>query len=294
MYDPPQRLRPNGVDVHSHKWGRFADTFSQNQAKHFTRILAADCLWMDGEHQSLVDSILHFLSPAPDTQAWVIAGFHTGRAKVAAFLLTATMFYLVQHPTVLEKLQADLRASFPILLSIQPVAAENHRYLRACMDEAMRLSPPAPTNIPRVVGQGGIKVVNEHLSENVYVGVPNFSIFRDEHSFAKPHDFIPERWILDPANGVSEESVKQAHQAFQSFSLGPRHCIGKHLAMKEVSFILATLLWLFEVDKIEGSGLLHKHLPGVNGKVVMEQSDVYTSLEEGPEVKLRLRGDMKL
>lgn len=208
--------------------------------------------------------------------------------------LTATIFYLVQHPTVLEKLQADLRASFPTLPSVQPVAAENHKYLRACMDEAMRLSPPAPTNIPRVVGQGGIKVVNEYLPENVYVGVPNFSIFRDEHSFAKSHDYIPERWIPDPAHGVSEENVKQAQQAFQPFSLGPRHCIGKHLAMKEVSFILANMLWLFEVERMEGSGLLHEHLPKVDGKVVMEQSDVYTSLEGGPEVKLRLRGDLKL
>lgn len=123
--------------------------------------------------------------------------------------LTTTMFYHVQQPTVLEKLQTDLRASFPTFFSIQPVAAENHGYLRACIDEAMRLSPPAPTNIPRVVGQGGIKVVNEHIPENVYVGVPNFSIFRDEHSFTKPHDYIPERWILDPVNGVSEESVKR-------------------------------------------------------------------------------------
>lgn len=129
--------------------------------------------------------------------------------------LTATMFYLVQHPTVLEKLQTDLRASFPTFSSIQPIAAENHKYLRACIDEAMRLSPPAPTNIPRVVGPGGIKVVNEHIPEKVYVGVPNFSIFRHEYSFPNPHSYIPERWLPDPAvNGVSssseeEESVKR-------------------------------------------------------------------------------------
>lgn len=64
--------------------------------------------------------------------------------------------------------------------------------------------------------------------------------------------------------------------------------------MKEVSFILANVLWLFEVEKVEGSGLLHEDLPRVGGNVVMEQSDVYTSLEEGPEVNLRLRGDVKL
>lgn len=208
--------------------------------------------------------------------------------------LTAAIFYLVQHPAVLEKLQSDLHETFPTLSSIQPVAAENHGYLRACIDEAMRLSPPAPTNIPRVVGPGGIKVVNEQLSENVYVGVPNFAIFRSEQTFTDPHDYVPERWSPDAANEVSEDSVKRAQQAFQPFSLGPRHCIGKHLAMKEVSFILANVLWLFELERVDGSGVLEKCLPGIDGKIVMEQSDVYTSLEEGPEVRLVLRGDIKL
>ena len=103
----------------------------------------------------------------------MMAGSNTSSSS-----LTATLFYLVQYPDVLKTLQADLRASFPTVASIQFVAAENHRYLRACIDEAMRLSPPAPTNISRVVGDGGTKVVNEQLSKNVYVGVSNFSVFR--------------------------------------------------------------------------------------------------------------------
>ncbi|KAI4256805.1 MAG: hypothetical protein LQ352_001930 [Teloschistes flavicans] len=210
--------------------------------------------------------------------------------------LTATIFYLVQHPAVLRRLQQDLWNTFSALSKIQPVAAETHRYLRACMDEAMRLSPPAPTNIPRVVGSGGINVAGEHLPENIYVGVPNFTIFRDPSCFSDPHSYIPERWIVDSKTGVTEESVKRAQQAFQPFSLGPRHCIGKHLAMKEVSFILANVLWLFDVEKIEGSGVLDgKYLPGVGeDEVVLEQSDVYTSLEEGPQVKLTLRPDLKM
>lgn len=39
--------------------------------------------------------------------------------------------------------------------------------------------------------------------------------------------------------------------------------------MKEVSFILANVLWLFEVKKVEGgssSGVLQEDLPGVGGE----------------------------
>ena len=40
---------------------------------------------MDGNHYGLVQSIAHFLSPKKEARAWVIAGFHTGRAKLVSF-----------------------------------------------------------------------------------------------------------------------------------------------------------------------------------------------------------------
>lgn len=80
---------PQTVSPCSHKWGDLTDPLAQSHAQHFTRIMAADCLWMVGEHENLVESILHFLSRDEAAQVWVIAGFHTGRAKVAAFFDTA-------------------------------------------------------------------------------------------------------------------------------------------------------------------------------------------------------------
>jgi nicotinamide N-methyltransferase len=80
---------PEIVSHCGHKWGDLTDRLAQSHAQHFTRIIAADCLWMVGEHESLVESMLHFLSRDEDAQVWVMAGFHTGRAKVAAFFDTA-------------------------------------------------------------------------------------------------------------------------------------------------------------------------------------------------------------
>ena len=48
------------VDVQAHEWGMLQDAFSMAHAGHFTRILSADCLWMAGEHFSLVQTMLHF------------------------------------------------------------------------------------------------------------------------------------------------------------------------------------------------------------------------------------------
>ncbi|KAF2201822.1 hypothetical protein GQ43DRAFT_440247 [Delitschia confertaspora ATCC 74209] len=84
----PSNLKPR-ITVEGHEWGQFSPTdpnsFTQSHAHHYTRILAADCLWIPHEHRNLLRSMLHFLSPNPKARAFVIAGFHTGRKNVAGF-----------------------------------------------------------------------------------------------------------------------------------------------------------------------------------------------------------------
>ncbi|KAI1356408.1 cytochrome P450 [Xylaria sp. FL0043] len=201
--------------------------------------------------------------------------------------LTATVFYLSRHPVAMRKLRAEITSTFQRASDIEPRLTENCRYLRACIDEAMRLSPPAPTNIPRVVGQEGISIEDEHIQGGIYVGVPNFTLFRNENYYDAPHTYNPDRWIVDTQAGVAEDDVKRAQAAFQPFSIGPRHCIGRHLAMKEVSLILANLLYVFDIEAVGKSGELEpSSLPIPRDSVIMDQHDVYTSLED--EVMIRL------
>ena len=68
--------RRNMPVVHGHRWGVVNDGFSLANAKRFTRILCADCLWMTGEHLGLVQSMLHFLSVKPNVRVWVNNGKH--------------------------------------------------------------------------------------------------------------------------------------------------------------------------------------------------------------------------
>ncbi|RDW83212.1 hypothetical protein BP5796_04703 [Coleophoma crateriformis] len=78
---PPQEI--NDIVVEGHEWGVLDDTFSMQNNESFGRILVADCLWMPWQHENLLKSIRWFM--APTGRAWVIAGFHTGREKMAGF-----------------------------------------------------------------------------------------------------------------------------------------------------------------------------------------------------------------
>ncbi|KAJ4360996.1 uncharacterized protein N0V89_001565 [Didymosphaeria variabile] len=73
------------IAVYGHQWGVLDDCFAEEHARRYTRVLAADCLWMAHEHENLARSMVHFLSDSPDARVYVVAGFHTGRAKVAPF-----------------------------------------------------------------------------------------------------------------------------------------------------------------------------------------------------------------
>jgi len=68
-----------------HEWAKLepGDEFATSHKGYFDYVLAADCLWMPWEHQNLMKSISWFLSH--DGRAWIIAGFHTGRPKMAGF-----------------------------------------------------------------------------------------------------------------------------------------------------------------------------------------------------------------
>ncbi|KAH8198346.1 hypothetical protein TruAng_007501 [Truncatella angustata] len=206
--------------------------------------------------------------------------------------INTTLFYVVNHPRVLRKLERELYQCFPKLDDIQPMTAESCRYLRACLDEAMRLCPSVPSSIPRVVDQGGIKVLDEDIPAGMWVSVPHFTIFRNAKYFDRPHDFIPERWIADEGTDYSPEDVKLAQTAFQPFSIGPRHCVARSLALREMTFALARMFYLFDFEPVPNSGRWMGSLPGIdtgNSHFIHEQIDVFTSLEKGPEVKIKVK-----
>ena len=67
------------------EWGDLDSALAIEFTHHFDRIIAADCLWMPSQHLNLVLSMLQFLTMDPEGRVFIVAGFHTGRAKLASF-----------------------------------------------------------------------------------------------------------------------------------------------------------------------------------------------------------------
>lgn len=80
--------------------------------------------------------------------------------------------------------------------------------------------------------------------QQTYVTVNQYPTYRSPQNFARPDDFLPERFL---PNDVPDEFSKDNMSAYQLFSIGRHACIGQSLAYAEMRLILARLLFMFDL-----------------------------------------------
>ncbi|KAI3318071.1 isotrichodermin C-15 hydroxylase [Xylariaceae sp. AK1471] len=225
----------------------------------------------------------------------IIAGSDTTSTAMAA-----TLFYLVRNPHALQKASEEVRAKFRDVEEIsQGPQLNSCTYLRACIDEAMRMSPSVGGIAPREVLPGGNTIDGEFVPEGVVVGTPHYTVHHNAAYYPQPFKYAPERWVTGAsassklAGGpITERDVALAQSAFCPFSIGPRGCIGKGLAYIELMTTLARVLFLYDLrksadfDPAEGRPELEW---GRQRAEEYQLIDQFTSLKDGPMVEFRKR-----
>lgn len=199
--------------------------------------------------------------------------------------LAATLFYLVRSPAALAKVYAEVRSAFTEVEEIVSGTRLNELgYLKACIDEALRLAPAVPGAPPREVMEGGAVVDGVFLPAGTDCGTPVYSIHRQEQYYRLPEEYIPERWIegatcasLGASWTTSKEEIETARRAFCPFSIGPRGCIGKSMAFMEMRLTLARLFFLFDMSLADRQG------EDAGGHLALV--DHFTSAKDGPNVE---------
>lgn len=236
-----------------------------------------------------------FLPPDLVGEAALLVGAGSDTSSTA---LSGCFFYLGRHPRVLARLQQEVRGAFDDVEEIKHGAKLlGLPYLRACIDEAMRMSPPVPALLDRLVLPGGAMVDGHRLPAGVVVGVPIYATHHSERYYPRSFEFMPERWIAgsDPAvTGfrVTPESVEGAKAAFHAFSSGPRGCVGKNMAYMELFMALGRAIYLFDLRLKEGD---HTGEGRPGGELGRERTGEYQlkdwmlSDREGPVVEFRKR-----
>lgn len=76
-------------------------------------------------------------------------------------------YYLLRNPEIMKALQEEIRSSFNSYDEITGKSTQRLRYLKAVMLEAMRIYPPLPFALPRVVPSPGESVAGSFLPGGV-------------------------------------------------------------------------------------------------------------------------------
>lgn len=260
------------------------------------------------ESKPIRKDLAHYLLNARDPQTG--KGFTTNElcsesslliaagSDTTSIAISAIIFHLSHYPEVLNKLTSTIRSTFSSLDEIQAKALNNLPYLRACLDEGMRLSPVVPSHLPRQVLPGGLTIDEHHFPAGTIVNTPPYTINHNEEYYPDPFSYRPERWIVDPnapdGDISSESRVAIARSAFTTFGLGPRGCAGKRLAYLELSHAFARLLFSYDMrvsPANEGLGAgnpNHEH-EGRRRPDEYQLEDYFLVTRDGPVLEFRAR-----
>lgn len=165
----------------------------------------------------------------PDDEAGLSLGEHHSLASLfmiagtetTATALSGTSYHLMMNPDKLDRLTQEIRSAFTSIDDMNLESLARQKYLMAVLQEGLRMYPPVPAELPRIVPAGGATVCGEWIPGGTSLGVHHLSTYRNEEFFRKPHEFHPERWLGDP------EFKDDKLDAMEPFSVGPRNCLGK-------------------------------------------------------------------
>ncbi|KAF1968463.1 cytochrome P450, partial [Bimuria novae-zelandiae CBS 107.79] len=179
--------------------------------------------------------------------------FFPAGGDTTATTIAAVFFYLSRNPECYRKAISEIRSTFSSGVEIQSgPRLSSCVYLRAVIDEALRICPPTPGTLWRElpVGDQGHEehlVVDGHLiPARTWVGVNAWTIHHNEEYFPEPFIFKPERWLDEEHTSDAIAARKKLREVFSPFSVGPRSCIGKAMAYMEASLTLALTMWYFD------------------------------------------------
>ncbi|KAI3326974.1 cytochrome P450 [Xylariaceae sp. AK1471] len=164
-------------------------------------------------------------------------------SETVATCLSSVMLLLLQNESCLQKLKSEIRSSFTDVEDITGDTTAKLPYLRAVIDETLRILPPSPFGQSRT--SPGATVDGKWILEGVDVSVDIWCLHHSDRYWRDPWSFKPDRWIKV---GDDAGNFKDNKEAFRPFSAGSRACIGQSLAYLEIRIMLLKLLWLYEWD----------------------------------------------
>ncbi|KAI9294290.1 cytochrome P450 [Neoconidiobolus thromboides FSU 785] len=197
---------------------------------------------------------------AEESMLQIFAGTDT-----TANALIWTFYLLLKNPDKYNKLNDEILKVFPDKNSITYKDCKKKcQYLNAAINESMRIFPSVAGTLTRDTPKGGKIIEGHFIPEGTIVGTSTYAMHNLEEHFENPDFYLPERWLN------AKDDFKEN---FIPFSIGPRACLGRTLAMMVLTLTTASLIRNFEFSLVDEKLVLnssyHIVLKPYNGKLLV-------------------------
>lgn len=223
---------------------------------------------------------------------FLIAGHET-----TSGLMSFTLYFLVNHPEVLERAYEEVDRVFGKDIGVMPTPQQVSQliYVQQILNESLRLYPTAPAiglypYKDEIIG-GKYKV-----KKGTFVTLLTLMLHRD------PSVWGPEPEKFNPENFSREAEAKRPPDAFKPWGNGQRACIGRQFAMQEATLVMGMLLQRFQFFdhkkyqlkikeslsiKPDGFTLKVKLRPGLTRSAAVPGGAVQEKADAAPKVSKR-------
>ncbi|XP_027342819.1 cytochrome P450 71D9-like [Abrus precatorius] len=197
-------------------------------------------------------------------QIWDIFG---GGSDTSSVTITWAMAEMIRNPSIMKRVQAEVREVFKKEGKPNESGLENLKYLKCVVKETLRLHPPGPLLLPRECGQA-CEIKGYHIPMKSKVMVNVWAIARDPEHWNEPERFYPERFM--------ESSIDYRGNNFEflPFGSGRRMCPGLTFGVLNVEYALALLTYHFDWKLPNGMKSEDLDMSEVFGITVRQKDDL--------------------
>lgn len=179
-----------------------------------------------------------------------------GGSDTTAVILRALIFNMLVNQSILDKFLVEVKA---VLMARKQNGHDDFdrpiswaegltmTYYQACIKETLRYHPATAQILPRIVPDEGVELCGKFIPGGTIIGCNAWTVHRDKTLYGPDADvFRPERWLDSPP-----EQVRQMETLSLTFGYGSRGCIGRNVAMLEITKFVPELFRRFDVDLVD-------------------------------------------
>ncbi|KAK3714140.1 hypothetical protein LTR37_007942 [Vermiconidia calcicola] len=179
--------------------------------------------------------------------AYLFMNINAGSDTIGA-TIRAVFYYLLKNPDSMTELVNELQGAHKASKLTVPLPTwtecQNLPYLNAVIKEALRLNPALALPMERIVPPGpGLKIDYHTFPPGTIVGINPWVLHRDKRIFGEDaEEWQPKRWL-----SKDQEKIKYMDQHILTFGAGKRTCLGRNIAMLELTKLVPALLMRYEM-----------------------------------------------